>query len=59
MTPAAGSSSPGRWWSVMSVPMPSRFASATPSTLAMPLSTVMIRSARRSAARRTTSGVRP
>jgi hypothetical protein len=45
MQSAAGSSSPGRWWSVISVAMPSSRARATPSTLAMPLSTVTIRPA--------------
>jgi hypothetical protein len=44
MQSASGSSSPGRWWSVISVAMPSSRARATPSTLAMPLSTVTMRS---------------
>lgn len=39
--------------------MPNRFASATPSTEAMPLSTVTRRSGLRSAASRTISGVSP
>jgi hypothetical protein len=59
MQSAAGSSSPGRWWSVISVAMPSCRARATPSTLAMPLSTVTIRSGFFVAASSTMSGDRP
>jgi len=59
MHAARGSSAPGRWWSVISVAMPSALARATPSTLAMPLSTVMRRSGWRPAAMSTSSGVRP
>ena len=59
MTSAAGSWSPGRWWSVTSTDMPSSFARATPSTLAMPLSTVISMSGSACAARSTISGVRP
>jgi hypothetical protein len=47
MASAAGSSGPGRWWSVTSTCRPSALASATPSTLAMPLSTVISTSAPR------------
>jgi hypothetical protein len=49
----------GRWWSVISVAMPCCWARATPSRLAMPLSTVMIRSGDCSAATSTISGDRP
>ena len=61
MQVACGRVSPGKWWSVISVAMPSSFARATPSLLAMPLSTVITRSGRRAsrAARSTISGVSP
>ncbi|KAG1249233.1 hypothetical protein G6F65_019206 [Rhizopus arrhizus] len=41
MASASGSVSPGKWWSVMTTPMPAALAAATPSTLAMPLSTAI------------------
>src|SRR5258708_3946136 len=41
MAAARGSSEPGRWWSVTITSIPSRPAASTPSTLAIPLSTVM------------------
>jgi len=56
---AAGSASPGRWWSVTSTSMPRAFAASTPATLAIPLSTVISRSGLRAAASSTISGVRP
>ena len=59
ITSASGSASPGRWWSVIRVAMPRRRASATPSRLAMPLSTVISKSGLAAAARRTISGERP
>ena len=62
MASASGSVSPGRWWSVMTTPMPAALAVATPSTLAMPLSTVMMMSGlllRWVTARSTTAGDRP
>ena len=59
MHAAAGSSAPGKWWSVTSTRIPSAFARAMPSTAAMPLSTVMRMSGRRFAASSTISGVMP
>src|SRR6218665_1561231 len=56
MASAAGSSGPGRWWSVTSTDRPSALASATPATLAMPLSTVISRSAPRFFTRRGVGG---
>ena len=48
MTSAAGSSAPGRWWSVISTSMPRARAAATPATLEMPLSTVTMSDGARS-----------
>ncbi|CPP58913.1 Uncharacterised protein [Bordetella pertussis] len=62
MARASGSVSPGKWWSVMTTPMPAALAAATPSTLAMPLSTVMMMSGlprRWRQASSTTAGERP
>ena len=54
-----GQRSPGRWWSVISVAMPSSLRAGDASRLAMPLSTVMIRSGDRCAATSTISGDKP
>ena len=54
-----GSSAAGRWWSVTSTCRPSARASATPSMLAMPLSTVISTSAPLSLTRFAIGGVRP
>jgi len=59
MPSAGGSAPPGRWWSVTSTCRPSALARATPSTLAMPLSTVISSSAPRAATRSAIGGVRP
>jgi hypothetical protein len=59
MTLAAGSCGPGRWWSVTSTCRPSALAVATPSTLAMPLSTVISSSAPLAFTRWAIGGVRP
>ncbi len=59
ITSASGSAGPGRWWSVTSTARPSALAVATPSTLAMPLSTVISNSAPLAATRSAIGGVRP
>jgi hypothetical protein len=59
MQAAAGSVLPGKWWSVTSTCIPRALATATPSWLAMPLSTVTMRSGLRWRASSTTGGVRP
>ncbi|MDT4828910.1 hypothetical protein FQZ97_623150 [compost metagenome] len=59
ITSASGSSGPGRWWSVTSTCRPRALAAATPSTLAMPLSTVISMSAPALATRSAMGGVRP
>ncbi len=55
----AGSVAAGRWWSVMSTSMPCAAAAATPSWLAMPLSTVTMSRGAIAAACVTISGVSP